>query len=225
MNFFINDKNFFKAIEILNINNINYWICHGTLLGLIRDKKLIEWDHDIDIAVWSDKITKKEIIKIFHNENFILQKGFGLSDDIISFKRKGGRIVDINFYEKIFKKKKCYAYVKWYIPKSIVMKTIDALSAGKDYNSYGKKFFHSLSYLKKLFIFIKKVLIKFKLFYKEIGYSEPIEYIEKIKDLNVLEYKIKIPNKPEKYLACIYGKDWKTPKKDYIWYKDSNSLI
>ena len=105
MNFFINDKNFFKAIEILNINKINYWICHGTLLGLIRDKKLIEWDHDIDIAVWSDKITKKEIIKIFHDENFILQKGFGLSDDIISFKRKGGRIVDINFYEKIFKEK------------------------------------------------------------------------------------------------------------------------
>ena len=37
--------------DILNSNNIPYWICHGTLLGIIRDSQLIPWDHDIDIFV------------------------------------------------------------------------------------------------------------------------------------------------------------------------------
>ena len=29
------DKNFALSIKILNQNKIRYWICHGTLLGII----------------------------------------------------------------------------------------------------------------------------------------------------------------------------------------------
>ena len=35
------DINFLDVIKILQKNKIEYWICHGTLLGIIRDKKLI----------------------------------------------------------------------------------------------------------------------------------------------------------------------------------------
>ena len=48
------DPNFIDVINLFNKYKIDYWICHGTLLGIIRDKKLIEWDHDIDIALWDD---------------------------------------------------------------------------------------------------------------------------------------------------------------------------
>ncbi|MCK5602823.1 LicD family protein, partial [Candidatus Pacearchaeota archaeon] len=47
----------------------NWFILHGTLLGLIRDGKFISWDHDLDFAIeyknWNDKILldlKKEFI-------------------------------------------------------------------------------------------------------------------------------------------------------------------
>ena len=30
------DSNFKSTIEILNKNKIDYWICHGTLLGIVR---------------------------------------------------------------------------------------------------------------------------------------------------------------------------------------------
>ncbi len=55
------DQNFEEVIRLLNVNKIEYWICHGTLLGIIRDNELIPWDHDIDIAVWQDKSLKKKI--------------------------------------------------------------------------------------------------------------------------------------------------------------------
>ena len=74
------DNNFFETINILNSNNINYWICHGTLLGIIRDGKLIEWDHDIDIAIWSDEIPKNLIIELMKKNNFKLRDGFGIDD-------------------------------------------------------------------------------------------------------------------------------------------------
>ena len=55
------DQNFKILINTLSVNRINYWVCHGTLLGIIRDKKLIPWDHDIDIGMLENKISRKII--------------------------------------------------------------------------------------------------------------------------------------------------------------------
>lgn len=44
---------FFQILEFLNLNEFDYFLSGGTLLGIIRDGKLIEWDDDIDINVFS----------------------------------------------------------------------------------------------------------------------------------------------------------------------------
>ena len=56
-----------------------------------------------------------------------------------------------------------------------------------------------------------------------IGYSYPIELLV----FNEIEYKgitLQVPINSEKYLELTYGLDWKTPKKDYIWYEDACNL-
>ena len=58
------DKTLKLTVDILNKNKINYWICHGTLLGLIRNKKLISKKSDIDIGIWKNNSEKK------NNKNF-----------------------------------------------------------------------------------------------------------------------------------------------------------
>ena len=68
------DINFSEIINILNKNKIKYWICHGTLLGIIRDNQLIPWDHDIDIAVWSETTSREEIKKIMFLNKKLLDK-------------------------------------------------------------------------------------------------------------------------------------------------------
>ena len=52
----------FKACKILDTNSINYWICNGTLLGIIRENRILPWDHDIDIAVWENEISKSKVL-------------------------------------------------------------------------------------------------------------------------------------------------------------------
>ena len=94
------DKNFVETLILLEKNNIFYWICHGTLLGLIRDKDLIPWDHDVDIAVWYSEDTKKKIKSIMMNNNFSLKEKYFIEDDLLTFLKKGGREVDINFYHQ-----------------------------------------------------------------------------------------------------------------------------
>ena len=39
-----------RLVDVLNENNVDYCIGFGTLLGCIRDKKMIPWDYDIDIG-------------------------------------------------------------------------------------------------------------------------------------------------------------------------------
>jgi hypothetical protein len=34
----------------------------------------------------------------------------------------------------------------------------------------------------------------------------------------------KVPSPVEKYLEYRYGKDWRTPKKDYIYYKEDGAI-
>ncbi len=45
-------------VDILEEQNITYFIDHGTLLGIIRDGDLIPWDSDIDISVLEDDIDR-----------------------------------------------------------------------------------------------------------------------------------------------------------------------
>ena len=113
------DQNFLETIDILNQNNVKYWICHGTLLGLIRDKQLIPWDHDIDIAVWSGTISREKIKRIMLSNNFLLKDKY-VEDASLTFEKKGGRLVDINFYQVTTLKNnnRKIAYASFCIPKN-----------------------------------------------------------------------------------------------------------
>lgn len=34
----------------------------------------------------------------------------------------------------------------------------------------------------------------------------------------------KVPAETEEYLAYRYGKNWRTPKRDYVYYKDDGAI-
>ena len=46
----------------------------GPLLGIVRDKELLDWDNDIDIAVIEDEVNKNKIISEFLSNGFELKK-------------------------------------------------------------------------------------------------------------------------------------------------------
>lgn len=88
--------------ECCEINNINYTLAFGTLLGAIREKGFIKHDLDVDVAIWandySDKIPKKlerSGFKLVHS--FEVDKGLlGREETYV----KSGVSIDIfYFYE------------------------------------------------------------------------------------------------------------------------------
>ena len=46
-------------------------------------------------------------------------------------------------------------------------------------------------------------------------------------DLSTITFygmEFKVPSPVEEYLEYRYGKDWRTPKRDYIYYKDDGAI-
>jgi len=58
----------FKFVHYLNKYNIPYWLHGGTLLGLIRDKKFIDGDKDIDIGIFNNVFLNLKNIYEFRKE-------------------------------------------------------------------------------------------------------------------------------------------------------------
>ena len=70
------DPNFVLTINIFNKLKINYWVCQGTLLGIIRNQSLIPWDPDIDLAILEKDFDESLIKKIMKKNGFVRKKNF-----------------------------------------------------------------------------------------------------------------------------------------------------
>ena len=61
-----NSKIAYKMLEdittILEEHDIRYWLDFGTLLGVVREQRLLPWDHDMDIAIKEDDASKVQDI-------------------------------------------------------------------------------------------------------------------------------------------------------------------
>lgn len=221
-NFLKNDPNFRECIQVLNELKINYWLCHGTLLGILRDNSLIPWDNDIDIGSWDIK-NKNKIIQSFIKKGFIHKnKNFG-ENYLISFEKGNNRIVDINFFE--IDKSRKYCFQRHYAIKNIFCRAIYVLSISKNYKGNYNKMIKLFGFTERIFKKLKLFLEKKKLFYVDAGFKTKIRYFKHLKVINYYGVNVKIPIFFREYFTDLYGENWKTPDKRYYWEKNENKTI
>tara|TARA_B100000963_G_scaffold361716_1_gene398921 strand:- start:7283 stop:7981 length:699 start_codon:yes stop_codon:yes gene_type:complete len=221
----LTDQNLITIIRILKENKIKYWIGQGTLLGIIREGKLIDWDHDIDICLWPEEIEKIKIVNILKKNNFIFRDDltFGEKFDQLSFDKPGGRRVDINYYQKKkLKDNTIVACVKYGFPRNKLMNLIDAITLSNVYEGKYKNVIKKLKFLSPVTKHLKNFLVKIGIFYKSAGYMQPMDLLEKFKEINFHGLNLTIPVDAEKYLEHVYGKNWRQPVKNFTWWKMKN---
>lgn len=122
LNFFKNEnhemdvriQNLKDVINIFNDCNIFYWLQGKTLLGMVRDNKLIENDHDEDIGTMCKNIEKvcHEIIPKFKNIGFEVIRATA-NNSMVSVMRNL-RYIDICFFVN---KENKIGYEKKFFPK------------------------------------------------------------------------------------------------------------
>ncbi|MDB9746737.1 LicD family protein [Candidatus Pelagibacter sp.] len=100
----IRKKEFLESCKILEKLKINYFLVSGILLGAVRDKKLISWDWDIELSLFSDVLEKK--LSIIENE--LIKKKF----TIIKINRKKNQL-KIDYFGKLDQTVTCYSIESW----------------------------------------------------------------------------------------------------------------
>ena len=188
------DEILFEVCDILKINSINYWISNGSLLGIVRENRILPWDNDIDIGVWAHEVSKNDIIEIFKSLGFSIEPTNDRDQSIHLIKNDKVK-VDINFYEVI----ENTAVVRWMIKKNdffnkFKIKIIEGLIKNRLELSHS---FQLKSFLGNVLWYIGSMLSHFMFknyihmlvikvreeSYIYTGYSYPIELMEIVEEL------------------------------------------
>ena len=238
--------------EILDKHGIEYWLDCGTLLGAIRDRKFIPWDSDIDLGMWEkdfDKIVS--IVDYLRDMGFEIH--FGLYHiGIIRWIRNKKYIVSIDAYQEkgdkavtfptiihpreryyignkihidIIKNKIRYAikYFIWLFSSPPCIGDGPRFIPVKIHLILSKSISSLSSHYRQMITEILEWMAK-KLGYKFIYVEVPIKYFKKLSTIKFYGVEFKIPSPPEEYLEYRYGKDWKIPKENYIWYREDEGV-
>jgi len=220
--------------EALDEYNIEFWLDCGTLLGAVRDGKIIPWECDLDFGVLCRKKELKSIIaKAF------LDKGLNVcvSENHITINGDKGIWADINLY-KLYNDKAVASFKK---PKnsigvlsSMFIKTLlfphyYKINLKMDRRIMVRNIFVIISrtlqsFLRKLIA--KKLLIIYKkMGSKDILWVVPNYFFTKLSTIAFYKKEFKIPYKAKEYLAYRYGEDWNIHKKDWVTEKDDLSVF
>ena len=209
-----------KIQNILDKHNIKNFIDSGTLLGIVREGRILPWDNDIDIGAIIEP-----------NQSFVdaledIEKlGYRISCDdwgILLFKES-----EIETNIKIYKRcdKNLFTIYKSSNSKHPILKRISELIYKNSSGFNGSK---PKQYFALLISRIAKiVLIRFFMKIKPENFVSIIDssIIEPINTIKVNNTIFNVPNECKKYLTKKYGDNWLKPNKNYSYKTDDGTIV
>lgn len=197
------DAALFAALDHLESAHITYWLCNGTLLGLVRDGCLIPWDNDIDIAI-SGETEKAAVAAAFAGSEFKLIDNGGATD-YMTFDWRGTR-VDINFFHP----RGDEIVSVWRVPRS---------SGG---GAMVKRLLRTLRIRPES---VARLLPDSPRFWTREGYAAKASDVFPLRSLFALGRTIPVPGDAEATLEYTYGPEWRTPRPDFDWRRDGANNV
>ncbi len=201
--------------SLLNKYKVEYWIDSGTLLGLAREGRVIEGDHDIDISMWAgNEATLEKMlpevkargykvsVKNYRGLNFKYKfspqfKGSSLDIDISLFRKEEDHAWCPQVYCMPYPfENKNLAYYLYALPHRIIQE-----------------------------IFIRKERVSLHNWPWTTTYKVYMMWIPSrfFKDTAPLYDGIPAPVNYEEYLVFRYGK-WQIPRKDWFFIFDDGAI-
>ncbi len=221
-------RNLAEVKEILDKVGITYWLDSGTLLGAVRDGKIIEWDVDVDLGTWYSNINK--IISAFP---LFKERGF----HVIIRRRYGFMTIakDCNVDVDLFRRTDYHA---WRFFRAYTKKIENLLgwwmTVLENLETYtrpeGKKLARkSELFLAPLPLKLRHLMTDVTWFIIDrcdciIPWTIPKHFFEKLSTIQFYGMKFNIPSKVDNYLEYRYGSGWETPNKNWNTIKDDGAV-
>lgn len=243
-----------SIIEVNNIakkNGLHLWLSWGGLLGIIREKRLLPWNSDAELECHYEKNITQKFIKMVDELSLNGYSAYYYSTIGCLTVKKPGVIINVNclWKEKDMTIRPHEECTKWYNKKK--WNFFDYLSyyafwLARSMSIYTKnitfkKFRRAerKEKIKIILILFNKILprkfrrwldIKLMHFAKKCGggFSKraiPFYFFDSFISIDFYGDKITIPEKNVELLEFIYGKDWKIPMDDWVFYDDKNKNL
>lgn len=205
------DKQLLEITEILNKNDIFYWIDSGTLLGIVREGKLLSGDLDIDISIpYTEKENVLSLLPEFESIGYSFKETwtYKSKDYIFKLVHKGkDRIIDFQVY---YENKKDNI---WYSPQVVNRKSNNTLS------KLIRKIIHDyiIGHSKN------KITSNYPFAYDHITWVEGKELIGIPKYLE--NTTIKVPEDHIGVLELHFGTTWRIPNRNWNFIRDDGAFV
>ena len=205
------DEQLVEITEILNKHDVFYWIDSGTLLGIVREGKLLSGDIDIDISIpYTEKEKVLSLLPYFEGIGYFLKETWVYKSRDYIFKlvhKEKHRIIDFQIY---FENKEDNA---WYSPQFVNRKSSNIFS------KIIRKIIHDYF----IGCAINKDTSKYPFAYDHITWVESKELIGTPKYLDNTE--IKAPEDIIGLLELHFGSTWKVPNRNWDFILDDGAFV
>ncbi len=215
----------YSFLDIIENNNIGYWLEGGTALAAYRDGKIFPWEHDFDVGIWKSDLIKKlpmlksELKKI--NCSIVIQKNYLYVDNLIQIysedNSQNPNQIDIYLYTK----KNNHAYMRWFhnpegrlgfFIKSLFFLTNKKIRINNNKHPKNIANYVSALALKPLFY----ILFNFLFYFCKCRYHcFPDYFFTKKKSILFCGRNMLISFHIDEFLTYRYGEKWKTPDDNF----------
>lgn len=201
--------------DLLAKTGIRFWVDSGTLLGLVREGKLMEGDPDIDLGIWSeDEPLLQQVIPLARRKGYKTMvrryRGVPYKYKLIPGDPSSDSVIDINIFRRFNES----AWCPLVYPKANRFAQNNPL-----HYIYGSTRF-AVNY-----IFNRKNNVSvnrwpWTLICRIYVWLIPREFFE---DIVLLSSGLPAPNDYEKYLHFRYG-NWKVANKGWDFYHEDGGI-
>ena len=230
--------------EILDANNIEFWLNFGGLLGAVRDGKFIPYDDDVELNAWTHKFSLDKIKKLCQD---LTERGFNVYystlTNYISI-RKNNIPISFSTYDlengKAVRPHEPVGFSGFRTALSMPFYVLSELFTreriGKVYQETvrGKKeiiifSLVSLTHIfprflrRKIAVLLRKIAMKINGEYGKTGF--PAKFYSELEDLDFYGMTFRVPGNTREYLEFVYGPDWETPIKDWNFHDSDKQSI
>lgn len=218
-----NDLKILKLTDRVILKGTKTWVDQGSLLGLIRDGKFIEWDDDIDISclyVEKPELSIADIKKLLEHDYIVLTSRYDYTIKKLSLNKEHKKM-DLTFiYERDGIHYKSYSdYKHQNLTAKIFEKTIsETIKVLYKLKKPGPRLFgwmlvNAITHFYRSYVMktVDMVCPKWQFRLELVPLHEGFQSIY-------------IYRQPERYLEYKFGKDWKTPKREWDYTTEDGGL-